>query len=394
MNTGAPLDLRANFIDKSFGERLLELISSLLVIRDSLAAVNRGDDHQFLPLYAQLRLLLTEKSNRSAPLLLDLAMQAEHTLDFFTLDAQSVPGAVLHIRSGPFTLTRVLPAQRSTTLSDFLQRELVTYKGIAYTAANIIDRLANRSGGAHFSPAESQDHVELGAIRIGRQHPLAYVFGKLAELILALGARFLASLGNSSLHFAIMALPRHEYTGVIWDASYPLTPLRRTIEVSRGKLIFRVVGLAGTTLEVGCETEIDWRRRHHILASIAIRPDLQTAIEILIDGKEQRITTVSKPIFVVSGLGFELYFNRSRDEPQSGLNFGLVEFIETSGLTPELDRARLLSYFNPEVLRREEKVVLFGSDGYGYTPPDGRAMKMTGDVINSTVGQIETMKIG
>ena len=60
-------------IPKPLGFRIQELMQSLQVIRDSLGAVRQGRLHQIIPVYGQLRALLSEKSKGNHPLLLDIA---------------------------------------------------------------------------------------------------------------------------------------------------------------------------------------------------------------------------------------------------------------------------------------------------------------------------------
>lgn len=54
-------------IPKFLGDRIQELLQALQVIRDSIEAVRQGKLHQIIPVYGQLRALLSEKSKGNDP---------------------------------------------------------------------------------------------------------------------------------------------------------------------------------------------------------------------------------------------------------------------------------------------------------------------------------------
>ena len=157
-------------VEKNIGHRLEELIQSLFVIRDSLELVRKGERHQLIPLYGQLRALLCDKSQtKNKPLLRSLAESVDVSLDVHCMPGVDDPrfpeelreSLVFHLSGFPVTLRRQLPAQITVALEDFIERDILHYKERRYSVRNIIDWFANQAGGAHFSLRAPRDFLAL-----------------------------------------------------------------------------------------------------------------------------------------------------------------------------------------------------------------------------------------
>lgn len=157
-------------IPKPLGYRIQELIQSLQVIRDSLEAVRQGHLHQFIPLYGQLRALLSEKRKGNQPLLLTIAKEIGMQLEIYAMpgvdDDKALPSELkkdllLHLAGFPVSLHRELPGQCLITIEKFLDQKILIYEQKRYTPKDVIEFFANKAGGAHFSPDMDQDFTQL-----------------------------------------------------------------------------------------------------------------------------------------------------------------------------------------------------------------------------------------
>jgi hypothetical protein len=134
-------------VPKDLGYRVLELLGSLQVIRDSLQLVRAGRVHQLIPVYGQLWAILRERSKGSKPLLLDLADELQHDLRIFSMpDVVASPppithGLVLHVAGPPFTMRREVPLQEERKLRDLLDYKLIRYRDKLYSVGDLIEFL-------------------------------------------------------------------------------------------------------------------------------------------------------------------------------------------------------------------------------------------------------------
>lgn len=209
-------------VPKPLGLRLNELTQSLLILRDCLELVNEGKIYHFLPVYAQLRLLLTEKSKANKPLLLDLAdiYRIPLTLGFAPLRESTVPGAVvtwisLQLATEPDGVRQFRP------LEEFLDTPVLFYSGQPYTPRKLIESFANNEGGAHFSASRPAEFT--GMVQMISQ-PVQINLYKIAEATYKLGVKLLRSLRDIELYY-ILYFPKQPITqdAYVFDMKYPST---------------------------------------------------------------------------------------------------------------------------------------------------------------------------
>jgi hypothetical protein len=179
-------------VQKELGHRMLELLGSLQVIRDSLQLVRAGQVHQLIPVYGQLRAILRERRKGSRSLLLDLADELHHELRIFSMpDVVVSPppvttGLLLHVGGPPFTLMRQLPAQEERNLKDLLDHRLVKYREDLYSVGDVIEFFANMAGGAHYSRNVRKDFAELLTFGLGGQPFLTNALVQVAQATLGM----------------------------------------------------------------------------------------------------------------------------------------------------------------------------------------------------------------
>ncbi len=85
-------------ISKPFGYRVQELIQSLLVVRDSLRGAREGQLRQLIPLYGQLRSLLTERAKGTKPLLQEVAAVTGRSTDIYAMPDIDSSGLPAHLQ--------------------------------------------------------------------------------------------------------------------------------------------------------------------------------------------------------------------------------------------------------------------------------------------------------
>src|SRR5690606_14919590 len=109
-------------------------------------------------LYGQLRSLLIDKSKNINPLLFEVAtllnteLEIFHLPDTFEKDLPDLTkGMVLRLSSTSPSIDKILPKQEKIKIADFLEIEVLTYKERKFKVKKIIEELANKYGGAHYS---------------------------------------------------------------------------------------------------------------------------------------------------------------------------------------------------------------------------------------------------
>ena len=378
-------------IPKTIGYRIHELMQSLQVMNDSLEAVRQGRLHQLIPLYGQLRALLSEKRKDNQPLLLSIA-KIGMQLTFYSMsgvDDKDFPSElkkdlVLHLSGFPASIEQELPGQRLTNLEDFLDHKILLFKERKYTVREIIEFFANKAGGAHFSSDVREDFAQLLSFGLFGQPILVTALKQIAEVTYNLGLKLLRSQTEFEIHLLVF-IPYQELKqeAYVFDYKYPDPPMRIFFRLRPGmKPQFGVTDIQGLTSTVGINRIIDWKRPHHYILVLSINDQLSAKLNILVDGEDMGEVTVPYPLFVVNDpLNYISYNNRSHDNPAAGLNIGYVEMLMFKRDLPLKEKAKLFLHFE-ELLSQEDLGCRYFAKGqYGYAPPGTKDMEL----INSPV---------
>jgi hypothetical protein len=383
-------------IPKPLGLRIQELLQSLQVVHDATAAARSGKLYHLLPLYGQMRTLLTERSKGNQPLLLDLASIVGQELRLYTMHGADDPkfpeglqqGLVLHLAGFPVSLRPELPAQIEMALADFVDQKIVLYKGVHYTARDIIELLANKAGGSHFPASYPEDFAELMQFGIGGQPMLANALMQIGQVTLALGIRLLRQLTDFELHLlAVIPAQPVKSRKFILDSRYPETLMAVQIRVEPGnRVAFGLRGIDGTQAQLVNTTLIDWSTPHHLAVGLHLTDELESELSLFVDRSEAAHARIERPIFAVADpLDYDSYFNRSFESPSDGLRFGLVQLAAYGGEQSLLDRGAVYRYFNDRRPDLDAPCVFFSEGSFGHAPPGTKNMSMTGKVIRSNV---------
>lgn len=297
--------------------------------------MEQGAEYHFLPIYAQLRILLTEKSKGNKPLLLDLAEICHvpltigftpFTTDYFLPDA-TFAWVSLQLRTEPYEDTSFKP------IEEFLDAPVLHFSGQAYTPRKLVESLANNQGGAHFSPSRLADFT--GLIEFANQ-PVHINLYEIAEATYKLGIRLLRGIRNFEYHFLVY-FPEQEIVedAYVFDAKYPdgvkqATPIRIFCKFNFcRKLVFGITDPFGQTYETeGIEGVFGGESFRHLYAYAQLRDDLSFEFGLYVDKRNSVVTVSKSPIDTINQLqDYDMYFNRSFQDENAGLRVAFDRFV-------------------------------------------------------------------
>jgi hypothetical protein len=384
-------------ISKPLGYRVQELIQSLEVIRDSLDAVRVGKLHQLIPVYGQLRALLSEKSKGNYPLLLDVANAVGFDLEIYCMTgAGDLPEELkqhllLHLSGFPATVEQVLPGQQKLAVEEFLDQKILIYNERSYQAKDIIAFFANKAGGAHYSPDLPKDFAELLSFHLSGNPVLVNALLQIADLTYKLAVRLLKSQADSETHLLILVPPQElAEAAYVFDNQYPDSHMRIFCRIDPGmKLAFGATGIQGATAVARIDRLIDWSKLHHFTLSLTFEQSLSTRLAVSMDGEQVSSLVVDHPLFVVNDpLHYDSYQNRSHDDEHAGLSMGFVEMAMYGRDLPPKEQAQLFLYFDEKLSKQDQKCVFFRRGQYGNAAPGTKNMQMTNSPVMWSVSKL------
>jgi len=280
-------------IEKGFANRFQEFIQSLQIINDSIQQFRSGKIHQIIPIYGQLRALLTEKSKKNTPLLFEIANEINASLDFYCMpDVDDFPGILregllLHITGFPLSIKKELPKQISISLQDFLNHEIIFFNNKKYKVNEIISFFANKSGGAHYASKLPKDFAQLLSVGLNGQPILVNSLLQIAEIVYKIGIKILQKLSNfESYILAFIPKQTLQEPAYIVDNFYPEGSMRYFFRIEPNmKLSFGVKGLQGNYALLTVNSLIDWDKIHLFNFAFIIDEFMESHLSIYIDGE-------------------------------------------------------------------------------------------------------------
>ncbi len=150
-------------VEKSFNDRISELMRALTVIRrDVNGFLSTGDDSYLLSISGQVRSLICtsysgEKNKNLHPLLVELAQQSDYRLILYAMpmnfeDLPNVPIYVTHCNSIWSHVQQ--PGMKRFELVEWINadRMFVDYKSKLISPNRMIRAIADKDGGSHYDP--------------------------------------------------------------------------------------------------------------------------------------------------------------------------------------------------------------------------------------------------
>jgi hypothetical protein len=382
-------------VPKDLGYRVLELLGSLQVIRDSLQLVRAGRVHQLIPVYGQLRAILRERRRGSRSLLLDLADELQHELRIFSMpDVVASPppitrGLVLHVAGPPFTMMREVPLQEERNLKDLLDYKLVKYGDRLYSVGDIIEFFANKAGGAHYSKDMPKDFAELLTFGLGGQPFLINALVQVAQATLDTGVRFIRAITNFDIHLSVV-FEGGQVTAptCLFSLRYPNLPMQMSCLAEQSTLRARVTSLDDKGLEISSSI-VDWNSPHLISVTWQTQDDLSCSLSVSVDGERVGRGDTMLPLFVSNAIrDYELTLHRSGKDGSIGTPLGIIEVMAFADQRSPLDSARTSTHLMDGVSKLSGKCVYYGNDGYGIRESGKTDVQNMGNVTLQTTEKV------
>ena len=385
-------------IPKPLASRILELVQSLLVLRDSIEKVRSGNLHQFIPIYGQLRALLFEKAKGNKSLLIDLANILKQPLELWCMkpaEAEHFPALVLSMSGFPVSIHQQFPEQEKVTIEKFLKHKFLYYKKQHYSVSEVITYFANYAGGAHFATKVKSDFAEVLAINIGNFNAQSGLFNfllQIAEVIYELSIRLIKRLNDIEIHLTAF-IPSQDITSLkyIFDTRYPDTPMRASVIVNQERrIIFRVVGINGMGAQVVSDRLIDFTKAHYFIFSYQIDKKLTMNMQISIDGEIFGEMNFQFPVFFVNDLvAHETFYNRAVDDEKTGLKYAFAFLGLVDPESSFIEKYRVIVNFYEELKKDDLMLVVYTENDYAYSKPGTTNLTLPSGVYKSSLKKLQ-----
>lgn len=298
--------------------RFEQLLQSLLVLRDSVNAIDQGSSHPLLPLSGQLRALLVDKAKGGEGLLLELAAETKQELKLFCLPATDAAGTqrALHL-SHHSSVHREFPEQEEVALEVFLDRIGLAQGGEHCSIRELIEFYANKAGGAHFASKVERRVLTLlnSSLRVAGLMPAQLILTDLAKTVLHIARRMLTPLFRFTFDFNFAAPLQKQL--VLLDGVFGNSNVRLTVSLNDGRPEMRVTDVAGTSHLVGGRAIVDSATRHTLTLFGMITERYEHEFLLVIDGLMIASVKLPNAISFFSPLnGYTWSVNRRVDFPE------------------------------------------------------------------------------
>lgn len=379
-------------LGKPFAIRIVELLQGLQLIADSLQKIREGELRYLMVLSGQLRSLVAERSKGEVPLLLDVAEKFGTDLVIHCMpgvDDPTVPeelrkDLVLHVAGFPVSLERQYPAQKRMRLPEFLDENLIVFRGTNYTSRKVIEWYANKAGGAHYSSSLPEDFAALMSLNLMNIQPLANLLVQIGEATLAAGRQLLKSVVDFEI-YALVVVPAQEPGAVrdvnyLFDSQYEGSGMRISLSLnSRLMPSFFVSGLQGIWARVDCDRMVDWSEPRVLHATLLIEDDLSTTIQLALDGVRVGRSNVKVPLFVLSDpLDYDSYHNKAANGEPQRFAFAVAQVLMFGReLGPE-EQANMLLHVSGKRNDPDLKVISYSPESFARAERGTKHLTMSG----------------
>ncbi len=351
--------------------RLWEFAESLCVVRDSVEAIRAGRGYMLRALAGQLRVLLTDRSKRTTPLMFEIANHLNRSLTLYhgpgAMDpeeaAKDGPDPLLFIMAGfPISVVPQFADQVESDLKGVLALNVFRFDGEVHTIADLINAFANQAGGAHSPPNWAKNFAGLHSVGLGGNPAPVTALIQIADAVQLLGAGLLRSVGSLELYLGV-AIPDQplEHGAVLLHVDY--APLLASVSVRLHplhRLQFEIVTIHQQRISVISDIQLDLTKPHYCGLYHTITDDLRTEVTIMVDGLQSGHSRFDA-ILMMPGENttYQLMVNRTPEDPNAGCRLGLNDVFLGATLQPLHDlAARILKLHDGTVNLASRCVVL------------------------------------
>lgn len=371
-------------ISKSGIERVKELYFSLRIIFDCNSLIQNGKFYHISVIYGQLRSLLTERSKGLSPLLFNIAsmqnkkMELYHLPDTFqkNLPPNLLEGLSIHYNSKHPSIERIFPNQEKISLENYLDTEVITYETRKFTVRKIIDELANKYGGAHYSQKTNKYLSELLSFSFNNQTMLDSLIIEIAELTTEFGLTLLKSLTDVDFYMHIYLTEKKIKNEVfLLDYKLPNNPNRFSLILNQGKLHFRIVDTLGFTYIVSTKGMLEYEKILLLNISIETTSRFRTSIKIYIEESLVGELNLEEPILTFNQIhSYDCFMNKQVNGDSQDYEFGLSEFQIYNKLPNYVEKNHIYQHYKSKTY---DEIFWIEKNEYGLSKSENRNFEMS-----------------
>jgi len=370
-------------IDKSGLERIKELYFSLRIIADCKSLIEKGNYYQISIVYGQLRSLLTDRSKGITPLLFDIASQLNmdlelfHIPDTFEKDLPDLVGNVtIRFIDTHFSIDKISPNQKKISLKDFLDIIVVTNKSKKYAVREIINELANKYGGSHYSQKTNMHLLELLSFSTNNQTMLDQLIIQLAELAYQFGIYVLKNITDIELFMHLYLTPKKIKSEVfLLDYKLPYNRNRFSIVLNQKRLHFKIIDTLGVYYQISSNCLIEYNKIHLLNISIETTSNFNTSIKIYIQENLVGESLLENPILPFNQIhSYECFMNKAVDGQKQKYEFGLSEFLVYNKLQNYVQKNQLFEFYSS---KKYNNIFWLEENEFGHKKSEKRDFEMS-----------------
>ncbi|KAA5548416.1 hypothetical protein [Adhaeribacter rhizoryzae] len=376
-------------IKKSNLDKFKEFFHAIRIIYDARKLINEGKYYHITTIYGQLRALITDKTKeRSKELkpLFEIASLLGEELKIYympnTINEDLPPslteGIMLHVSSLPISIEKQLSKQEEILLEDYLNIEIINFKGRSIKAFELINALSDKYGGSHYDTKVPDYLMELFYFGIGGQRVLDNLIIQIADLFLSIGLNLVKKLTDFEIYLAIFPEEFTTQENYFLDYFLENENSRIIIYSHQGKLKLHFVDLIGRPVNLEVKKIINPKNLYLINISHRITFDLRSEIRLNLDGINLLDFSLNEPLLMHNEISsYQSYLNRSKEKEKQEFEFGLAEMMMYGKILDDLEKVKLLNYFSQ---KSHEKLIWFNKNSFGYSPAGTSDIKMEGNV--------------
>ncbi len=370
-------------ISKSGIERIKELYFSLRIIFDCKSLIHKGKFYHISVIYGQLRSLLTERSKGIKPLLFHIAsmqnnkLELYHLPDTFETDLPHLlEGLSMRYNSTHPSIEKTLPKQKKISLENFLDTDVITYETRKFTVRKIIDELANKYGGAHYSEKTNKYLSELLSFGINNQTMLDNLIIEIAEITSEFGLKLLKSITDIEFFMHIYLTEKKIKNEVfLLDYKLPNNPNRFSLILNEGKLHFRIVDTLGFAYILSTKGLIEYEKITLLNISIETTSLFRTSIKIYIQENLVGELNLDEPLLTFNQIhSYEWYLNKQVNGQNQDYEFGLSEFQIYNKLPNYVDKNKIYNHYQS---KKYDEIFWIGKNEFGCSKSENRNFEMS-----------------
>jgi len=373
--------------------RLSELACSLQIINDSYQLIEKGKSYQFIPIYGQLRSILTEKSKNQKPLLFEIADLFHEKLDLFYVPFEDLPDnlpkADFHFISPEISCEKIDKNQIPISLKNFLTEEIILLNSRKYKVDYVINALANKFGGSHYASKIEKEIAQLFYLTVFNQNILNQVIFQIGKVVLTLGTKVVQKNNCLSCYYSLY-IPNQtlEDQQFIFDYYSKVYDLRYSLILNKDRtLLINIVDLNKNVWAFASEKPIAFDSFLNLEVDLGFTKDLKSAIRLkinedtIIDKQLDYFIPISNEMHL-----FDCFYNRSFNNEQNGLDFFMFEIIIRTTFPDNEESKKILTYLKSKN-SITVKGIFFTKGSFGITTTGDKNMKIQGTVMHKSINE-------